>query len=54
MLLGYGRIAQSYSDIKGDLAAQHPDGVEAYMDGKDTLIKTIEQCALSWNPDNPN
>jgi GrpB-like predicted nucleotidyltransferase (UPF0157 family) len=40
--------AQSYSDLKQRLAAEHPTDIEAYMDGKDAFIKEMEVRALAW------
>jgi GrpB-like predicted nucleotidyltransferase (UPF0157 family) len=40
--------AMSYGALKNDLARRFPDDINAYMDGKDPLIKSIEQKALSW------
>lgn len=40
--------AQKYSDLKRALAAQHPHDIEAYMNGKDSFIKTMERRALEW------
>ena len=35
--------AQEYSDLKRRLAAEHPNDIEAYMDGKDTFIQEIDR-----------
>lgn len=40
--------AARYSALKQQLAAAHPQDIEAYMDGKDALIKELEQRALAW------
>jgi len=37
--------AQQYSDLKRELAAKHPNDIEAYMDGKDEFIKEIDKRA---------
>ena len=34
--------AQKYSELKRKLAAEHPQNIEAYMDGKDDFIKEID------------
>jgi GrpB-like predicted nucleotidyltransferase (UPF0157 family) len=47
-MIGRPAIAQSYSLLKQQLAASHPDDIEAYMDGKDTFIKEHEEKALIW------
>ncbi|QDT71708.1 GrpB family protein [Lacipirellula limnantheis] len=38
----------SYSNLKRQLAAQYPDDLSAYMDGKDAFIKEHEARALRW------
>ncbi len=38
--------AQQYSDLKRALAAQYPDDIDGYMDGKDEFVKAIEQRAM--------
>jgi GrpB-like predicted nucleotidyltransferase (UPF0157 family) len=38
--------AQQYSDLKHSLAAQHPDDIDGYMDGKDGFVKAMEQRAM--------
>lgn len=40
--------AQQYSALKQTLAAQHPDDIEGYMDGKHAFVKAMEQQALVW------
>jgi GrpB-like predicted nucleotidyltransferase (UPF0157 family) len=40
--------ARRYSDLKRRLAAQHPEDIEAYMDGKDAFIKRMEAMAAAW------
>jgi GrpB-like predicted nucleotidyltransferase (UPF0157 family) len=47
-LIANPAIAQRYSQLKQQLAAQHPTDIEAYMDGKDPFIRTVEQQALAW------
>lgn len=47
-LIAHPAEAQQYSDLKRQLAAQHPDNIEAYMDGKDPFIKAVEQKAMAW------
>ena len=37
-----------YSDLKRRLAEMHPHDIEAYMDGKDGLIKEMEAKAMAW------
>jgi GrpB-like predicted nucleotidyltransferase (UPF0157 family) len=40
--------ARAYGELKRKLAAARPDDIEAYMDGKDALIKEMERQALAW------
>ncbi|MGB6017650.1 MAG: GrpB family protein [Nodosilinea sp.] len=40
--------AQQYSDLKRALAAQYPEDIDSYMDGKDEFVKSMEQRALQW------
>lgn len=34
-----------YSDLKRKLAAEHPQDIDAYIDGKDEFIKEIDRRA---------
>lgn len=47
-LIAHPEAAQAYSQLKQQLAAAHPTDIEAYMDGKDGFIQTMEQKALAW------
>ena len=40
--------AREYGALKVRLAAEHPDSIEAYMDGKDAFVKLHEGLALAW------
>lgn len=40
--------ARRYGELKRKLAREHPDDIEAYMDGKDGFIKEHETKALAW------
>jgi GrpB-like predicted nucleotidyltransferase (UPF0157 family)/predicted enzyme related to lactoylglutathione lyase len=40
--------AQAYDALKRELAARFPEDIQAYIAGKDTLVKEIEQEALEW------
>jgi len=40
--------AATYGQLKRRLAASFPTDVEAYMEGKDALIKDLERRALAW------
>ncbi len=46
-VIAHPDVAQEYSDLKRDLAAKHPDDIEAYMDGKDEFIKAIDERGAS-------
>jgi gluconate kinase len=41
-------VAMAYGRLKAGLAAQHPQDLEAYTDGKDAFVKEQEQRALAW------
>ncbi len=45
--------AQAYSNLKRKLAKEHPDDIEAYMDGKDPFIKEYEAKAIAWRTSQP-
>jgi GrpB-like predicted nucleotidyltransferase (UPF0157 family) len=47
-LRAFPAVAAHYGRLKLDLAAQHRDDREAYMDGKDAFIKATEADALTW------
>jgi GrpB-like predicted nucleotidyltransferase (UPF0157 family) len=47
-LIAHPEIAAAYSTLKRELADQHPDDMEAHMDGKDPFIKEQEAKALAW------
>ncbi len=47
-LIAHPVEAQCYSDLKQHLAQQHPSDIQAYMDGKDGLIKELLAKALIW------
>ena len=47
-LIAHPREAQVYSALKRRLASEHPDDMEAYMDGKDAFIKEHEAKAIHW------
>ena len=47
-LIAHPEAAQVYSQLKQQLAVAHPTDIEAYMDGKDGFIQTMEQKALEW------
>ena len=45
-MIAHPAIARSYSLLKRQLAASHPNDIEAYMDGKDSFIKEHETKAI--------
>lgn len=47
-MIAHPDCAQQYSDLKRALAAQHPEDIDGYMDGKDEFVKAMEQRALQW------
>jgi len=47
-MIAHPVIAQSYSLLKQQLAATHPNDIEAYMDGKDSFIKEHETKSILW------
>lgn len=48
-LTAHPQEAQRYASLKEELATQFPTDIESYMDGKDGLIKELEQKALDWH-----
>ncbi len=40
--------AQRYSELKWKLAAEYPQSMDGYMDGKDGFIKEMERRAAQW------
>ena len=44
-MIAHPDIARQYSDLKRELAAKHPNDIEAYMDGKDEFIQEIDRQA---------
>ena len=49
-LRSHEHAAQAYAELKQRLAAEHPHDIEAYMDGKDALIKALQEAAIEWAP----
>ncbi len=41
--------AKAYSELKRKLAAEHPESMNEYMDGKDAFIKETIQMAVRWS-----
>ena len=48
-MIAHPETAQEYSDLKRELAVQHPNDIEAYMDGKDAFIQEIDRRAAQQN-----
>ncbi len=48
-MIAHPEAAQAYGALKEQLAAQHPDDFEAYMDGKNAFIQENEAKAVVWN-----
>jgi len=47
-LIAHTLEAEEYSALKRKLAAEFPNDIEGYMDGKDAYIKRIEAKAIEW------
>ena len=47
-MIAHPAEAQSYSELKRKLAAEHPQSIDDYMDGKDGFIKEIDRRAARW------
>jgi len=47
-LIAYPGDAQKYSELKRRLAGEHPQSIDAYMDGKDDFIKEMDRRAAQW------
>lgn len=47
-LIAHPEDAQRYSELKRKLASEHPQSMDAYMDGKDGFIKEMERRAAQW------
>ncbi|QAT36840.1 GNAT family N-acetyltransferase [Bacillus subtilis] len=47
-LRAHPNIAKEYAVLKKRLAAQHPDSINQYIQGKDEWIKTAEENAKRW------
>ncbi len=46
----YPDVGQQYSELKRSLISQiDSDDMEAYLDGKDSFIKMIQERAITWN-----
>lgn len=47
-MLAHPADAQRYSELKRKLAEEHPQSMDAYIDGKDGFIKEIDRRAAQW------
>ncbi|HYO63777.1 MAG TPA: GrpB family protein [Pyrinomonadaceae bacterium] len=47
-MIAHPEDARRYSELKRRLAEQHPQNMDAYMDGKDGFIKEIDRRAARW------
>ena len=47
-LIAHPIEAQTYGELKQKLAQEHPNDMQAYMDGKDAFIKEHEVKAIAW------
>jgi GrpB-like predicted nucleotidyltransferase (UPF0157 family) len=47
-MIAHPADAQRYSELKRQLAEEHPHSMDAYMDGKDGFIKEMERRAAEW------
>ena len=47
-MIAHPAEAQTYGELKQRLAREHPNDIEAYMDGKDLYIKEHEAKAIAW------
>ena len=47
-MIAHPESARAYGALKQLLAREHPDDIDAYMDGKDSYIKEQERNALAW------
>ncbi len=47
-MIAHPSEAQTYGELKRKLAAEHPQNIDAYMDGKDDFIKEIDRKAARW------
>jgi len=47
-MVTHPEVARAYGALKRRLADDHPDDMDAYIDGKDTYVKEQERHALVW------
>jgi len=44
-------VAEEYGALKSRLARKYPYDIEAYCDGKDAFVQSLEMAALKWSRD---
>ena len=47
-LRSHPEVAREYSDLKRGLAAEHPEDMQSYVDGKYGFIKRVDRVAAGW------
>jgi GrpB-like predicted nucleotidyltransferase (UPF0157 family) len=47
-MLAHPEDAQTYSELKRELARKYPQNIDKYMDGKDEFIKEMDKKAAQW------
>jgi GrpB-like predicted nucleotidyltransferase (UPF0157 family) len=47
-LIAHPWVARDYGELKQRLAAQNPDDIDTYGDGKEAFVKEHEALALAW------
>lgn len=47
-MIAHPAEAQRYGELKRKLAAEHPQSIDEYMDGKDAFIKEMDRRAALW------
>jgi GrpB-like predicted nucleotidyltransferase (UPF0157 family) len=47
-------LKKTYGDLKERLAQQFPHDIDSYINGKDRIVKEIEEKALEWFIENQN
>ena len=50
-LRNHEKARREYGELKSRLAAQYPDSIEKYCDGKDDFVKKLEREAVRWYAD---
>lgn len=47
-LRSHPKVAEEYGNLKSHLAEKHPEDIDAYQDGKDAMIESIQSDAVRW------